>query len=117
MSRTFCIECGGCANCEEAKHLEARITRLEAIVAAEQGRKGLPGWTWAQGREPLSVDLWHRGLDAMVSRLTPPEGVVTWKWALTPPYAKWGEVSTALEAMEAAEAAWEAVAAMTGGAR
>jgi hypothetical protein len=104
---------------ERVAEMASKVERLERILAAEQGREGLEGWGWLDG-------LWEKSdsAEAYVVELNPcptktsEDGEWTdWlpvSWALSyhldsndgsAHREELGEYSSALEAMEAAEAA------------
>ncbi len=113
--------CSSCAKVESQQgtigELRARVERLARVLAAEQGREGLEGWEWYDGQ------WWkHRGAETHAVELNPcptsDDGeIIDWlpvSWSLvyhlddddgSSHREEIGTYATALEAMEAAEAA------------
>ena len=72
------------------RELVGRVERLERILAAEQGREGLPGWEY------------HNSGAWTMPGVTVERASHGWAWITA---SDFGGADTALEAMEAAEAA------------
>ena len=95
--------------------LQGENGRLQAILDAETGKKGLPGWLFSRETQGAWIADHGRG-PGFVERVKAGE----WRWSVWqssetdgPPDKSWTFVPTALEGMEAAMATGRAVRVRT----